>query len=226
MKKIVKLTESDLKKIVSRIINEQQSPQITADFLLSQGFTNKKYTGTLSQDKTSATFKSDAGKSVTIPLSSPVNNVSEVVMSFEEGNLAPYTIGNQTGPRRELLDTKFSNYKVPVFRINPGNQRIGPLTFDGSYAILFDKNENKFIRDDSKNKSIFDSIKNRVTKEKQSLSAEKKMAGKGQVSNKKVTIPLNYLTSIGEMAQGFCETNPNTPNCAGISQFMDKLKNI
>lgn len=225
MGKKIRLTESELIKIVKRLINEQETSQITGDFLVNQGFTNKKYKGVVSQDKKSATFKSDSGKNVTIPLTQPVET-SEVEMSFEEGNLAPYTIGNQTGPRRELLNTKFSNYKVPVFRINPGNQRIGPLTFDGSYVILFDKNENKFIRDDSKNKSIFDSIKNRVTKEKQSLSTEKKMAGKGQVSNKKVTIPLNYLTSIGEMAQGFCETNPDTPNCAGISQFMDKLKNI
>lgn len=225
MGKKIRLTESELTRIIERVINEQQNSQITGDFLVNQGFTNKKYKGVVSKDKNSATFKSDSGKNVTIPLSQPAQT-TEVDMSFEEGNLAPYTVGNQSGPRRELLDTKFSNYKVPVFRINPGNQRIGPLTFDGSYTILFDKNQNKFIRDDSKNKSIFDSIKNRVTKEKQSLSAEKQMANKGQVSNRKVTIPLNYLTSIGEMAQGFCETSPDNPNCTGISKFLETLKKI
>lgn len=225
MKKIVKLTESELTRIIKRVINEQESSQITPEFLLNQGFTNKKYTGTVSQDKKSATFKSDSGKTVTIPLTQPVQS-TEVEMSFEEGNLAPYTVGNQTGPRRDLLDTKFSNYKVPVFRINPGRQRIGPADFNGSYTILFDKNQNKFIRDDSKNKSIFDSIKNRVTKEKQSLSAEKTMAGKTQTSNKKVTVPLGYLTAISEMAQGFCETNSDNPNCNGISKFLSALKNM
>jgi hypothetical protein len=225
MSKKIRLTESELTKIIERVINEQETPQMTAEFLLGQGFTNKKYKGVVSQDKKSATFKSDTGKNVIIPLTQPVD-VSEVEMSFEEGNLAPYTIGNQTGPRRNLLDTKFANYKVPVFRINPGRQRIGPLDFAGSYTILFDKNQNKFIKDDSKNKPVFDSIKNRVTKEKPTTPGEKKTVNKTQVSNKKVTIPLNYLTQIGEMAQGFCETNPDNPNCAGISQFLGTLRNI
>jgi hypothetical protein len=43
MSKKIRLTESELTKIIERVINEQETSEMTAEFLLGQGFTNKKY---------------------------------------------------------------------------------------------------------------------------------------------------------------------------------------